>query len=63
MYKQCVRSLATLAQPASHAPTAQAQAAIAALPPGVPPLATRWDNSMTFGQFTNRTIEKYSTAT
>ena len=44
-------------------PVAQAQAAIAALPPRVPPLASRWDNSMTFGQFTNRTIEKYSTTT
>ena len=38
---------------------AQAQAAIAALPPRVPPLASRWDNSMTFGQFTLKTIEKY----
>ena len=38
---------------------AQAQAAIKALPPRVPPLASRWDNSMTFGQFTLKTIEKY----
>ena len=53
-----------MAMPAGIDPAvAQAQAAIAALPPRVPPLASRWDNSMTFGQFTNRTIEKYSTQT
>lgn len=38
---------------------AQAQAAIKALPGRVPPLASRWDNSMTFGEFTIKTIEKY----
>ncbi|KAL1496552.1 hypothetical protein AB1Y20_014158 [Prymnesium parvum] len=38
---------------------AQAQAAIDALPAGVPPLASRWRNEMTFGEFSIKTLEKY----
>lgn len=38
---------------------AQAQAAIEALPKRVPPLASRWENGISFGEFTLRTIEKY----
>jgi hypothetical protein len=38
---------------------AQAQAEIEALPKRVPPLASRWENAISFGEFTLRTIEKY----
>jgi hypothetical protein len=29
------------------------------LPKRVPPLASRWENGISFGEFTLRTIEKY----
>ena len=38
---------------------AQNQAAIAHLPGKVPPLASRWDNSMTFGDFSDKTLQAY----
>lgn len=41
---------------ASHA---QSQSAAKNLPPGVPPLATRWNPQQTFGDFTAVTIQSY----
>ena len=29
------------------------------LPPGVPPLHTRWQNNISFGDFTNQTLDAY----
>ena len=37
----------------------QRPAAKRALPPKVPPLATRWDNSMSFGDFSEKTLNAY----
>ena len=38
---------------------AQSQSAAANLPPGVPPLASRWSEDMTFGDFTDATLKSY----
>lgn len=38
---------------------AQTQSAAAALPKGVPPLSRRWDQKMSFGQFTKSTLKEY----
>ena len=38
---------------------AQSQSAAANLPRGVPPLAKRWNNQMTFGDFTDATLNSY----
>lgn len=46
--------------PAGIAPeAAQSQAAAATLPPGVPPLASRWSPEQTFGDFTKATLGSY----
>lgn len=41
------------------AENAQSTAAADALPKGVPRLASRWNDSMTFGDFTNATLAAY----
>lgn len=38
---------------------AQTQLAARSLPPGVPPLASRWQVGMDFGQFTDKTLNAY----
>ena len=38
---------------------AQSQSAAANLPRGVPPLAKRWNSQMTFGDFTDATLNSY----
>jgi hypothetical protein len=38
---------------------AQSQAAAKNLPPGVPPIAIRWNNDMLFGEFTDSTLAAY----
>ena len=38
---------------------AQSQAAAANLPPGVPTLASRWNPTQTFGDFTDSTLQAY----
>lgn len=39
--------------------SAQSQSAAKNLPPGVPPLASRWNPSQTFGEFTGVTLQSY----
>ena len=49
-----------MACPAGVEPAdAQTQAAAATLPPGVPPLASRWNSNQTFGDFTDATLSSY----
>jgi len=38
---------------------AQDQRAAASLPTGVPPISARWDPSMDFGEFTEKTLSSY----
>jgi hypothetical protein len=38
---------------------AQSQSAAKNLPPGVPPLALRWDPSQDFGEFSEKTLNSY----
>jgi len=38
---------------------AQSQSAAAALPAGVPPLSSRWEERMDFGEFTEKTLQAY----
>jgi hypothetical protein len=42
-----------------EAAAAQSQAAAATLPPGVPSIASRWNPSQTFGDFTESTLSSY----